>query len=1634
MRLLFLKIYCFALFSTVSFANEPAKKYYTEEECKILNLKPIILPSGEQIMPQHDGENYFVKEKQSQQNSASITPEEVKERITKAKNAGKKVYDLLSLQYISSLPIVIEKEIAGTTYAIALDNLVFTPAGNTLTIVAMITTPEGNNICFAGEQIGFTGQGGIKEGTLRLVLGGKNTFELFDLDKISLELTGGSIKFGCNGYESFSLQGNVIFDRSLIVPDNVVSGEPQGGNVSSKFILENIQDWNNMLIDISMQPFQIPSMKGYGFNVSHAVIDISDHANSPNCIFPTGYTAAETGALWRGVFIGNVTVRFPKHFKNRATQSRLSIGVNNLLIDKIGVSGEVFGENIMSIKEGDLSGWDYSIDGASIILVKSKVKAGSLMGKMRVSISSEEKLLGYKAIIDPTRDYYNFSVNAAEELDFEVFKAAKVHLEPASTVSLMLENEQFSATALLHGKMNIISLNEGVSLEEFTFQNLFLSTKSPYLSIGFFGGGSDKEHQLGGFPISIIAPKVLIQNNVADINFGVRVNLDDVGISATGGFVIQGAFVNENNRHFWRNKKFALQRLEVNADLSVGQFKGIIDFFNNDPVYGRGFYGEMGMTLDVGLKIEARAVAIFGNKEKRYWFVDGELSSGGNGNGLSINVLAGCLYKHMSPVPGKTGAKSLSGVVYAPNFSIGWGGRFAIGITTGGSMAGLAGLEIVTHNGGGISKIGILGSVIVAGDGWRVTPEAGQIMYQKLCSDSDLMQPGGIANNTDGDTPPEGQTQKFDVNAPKGFGASIMLKINFDERSYYGKLGVNASTTSISVQFVGAFYFSPTKWFVHLGEPPIADRIIILLPSLPQIDGYIMLGHGVPELPSPEPNIFVKYPSEINKRSSNISSGQVASGTGIAFGAALTVSSQGTFPNNANNPILAYNIGARIGLDMMLMKYGNGAYCEGREGQPIGINSWRAAGQVYAIGWLKGKAFGFDVLDIGLGAVLGGAAPNPTYGAGEVAVSFKVLFKKFNFNVGFTVGDDCVILGSDVRVSNEEVFENLYPSEGQELLAKETQPNIVFSNDIETPTHVEGLNGNFRQKIINYSLSDEGGNTIGGSWIKENDKKIVFRPTSALPAGKKITVRVHVQFQKEEGGNWQPFNEGTGADTQKEYYFTTTKNVEEFKKDISEIVKNAEETGKEIKEEAKVVAEEINKYAEDRGKQIEETAKQEAEKINEMIDDRGKAILEKAENANITQEKKEEVKQIVNTATGTATKVVDEALLRVHNIVENAKIEVIGVTNEAVLKVEATVEEAENKVIVLNTNGENEITSLNNELIALKRNLEAQRRNELKWRILKKKRNEIKEKYRKLANDADGAYHKKMQEVVDRIKAQSDAEMAAAKQRGKEIMEEAKIKAKEIMDKAESQAEGVMAEARKIADEIMAEAEKQSDSIINGTSNAKADLSVFAQIAQKISAFYDEADEATVQTNDTDNDLDETKPQPQPVIEEEIAKPQVKEARGVEPEQLPLPQIIEPQPTTYNVEQQRLEEEWLKNEELRKQREREEEERSRQAYEAEQRRLEEERQRQEAYEAEQRRIQDEQQRQAFEAEQRRLEEERQTAYFQYLEELARQKSLEEERQRQRQREFEEEQRLYRLKQLEESPYDLPFVDIKINDW
>jgi hypothetical protein len=397
---------------------------------------------------------------------------------------------------------------------------------------------------------------------------------------------------------------------------------------------------------------------------------------------------------------------------------------------------------------------------------------------------------------------------------------------------------------------------------------------------------------------------------------------------------------------------------------------------------------------------------------------------------------------------------------------------------------------------------------------------------------------------------------------------------------------------------------------------------------------------------------------------------------------------------------------------------------------------------------------------------------------------------------------------------------------------------------------------------------------------------------------------------------------------------------------------------------------------------------------------------------------------IVTAAKETVKDLTSSALKKVHEITEKAKVDVRATTDFAVAQVDGVISTASGNVHNYKVSGESEIIRLNDELIQTKRNLEAQRRSEIKWWMGTKKKNIIKEDYRKRAYEAGQQAQRKMQEVVDRIKAQSEAEMDAAKKRSQEIMAAAKALAMQIMDKAEKDSKEVMADASRIADDIMAEAERQSNAIINGVENAKADLTAFSQIAQQKSSFYDEGDEATVQANISDNDVDENQIKADLIAEIE-RKRLAKEEEDIKAAEIQKQKEQEEndkktaEQDTQNAEIQRQQEEWRRNDADRKKLEKDEEDRSQRNYQVEQQHI------------MALRLQDD-----FDAEQQRIETARQQqAYNLYLQQLEQQSFEEEQHQLQRQQAYEAQQQAYRQQQLEqEQNNNYGFSDIYVYEW
>ncbi|MBP3830537.1 MAG: hypothetical protein ILA06_09665 [Bacteroidaceae bacterium] len=105
-----------------------------------------------------------------------------------------------------------------------------------------------------------------------------------------------------------------------------------------------------------------------------------------------------------------------------------------------------------------------------------------------------------------------------------------------------------------------------------------------------------------------------------------------------------------------------------------------------------------------------------------------------------------------------------------------------------------------------------------------------------------------------------------------------------------------------------------------------------------------------------------------------------------------------------------------LGFDLMIKKLKEGTTCIG--GREAGKNGWYGTGQVYAL--FKGEV-GLDInlwiwkgkvplIDVGLGALLKGGMPNPTWVYGKVKAHCKLLggLVKFNHSVELKAGEVCV--------------------------------------------------------------------------------------------------------------------------------------------------------------------------------------------------------------------------------------------------------------------------------------------------------------------------------------------------------------------------------------------------------------------------------------------------------------------------------------------------------------------------------------------------------------------------------------------------------------------------------------------------
>ncbi|UII26436.1 hypothetical protein LVD15_24590 [Fulvivirga maritima] len=1075
---------------------------------------------------------------------------ELDEMITK----NNRFVDVLDEKSLVDMPVGIKKNIGGLSYTISLDSIVMTPQGAYLVAYMVFEEPtSGKKLTFRGDQIKLSKNGGIT-GDARLELIGDQPFDLFG-EKSVVKLKGNGttfVEFDCNGFKMMGIGAEVTFSRDFIVPEKPDGSVNEKDRVIATFST-TLSNWNDLIAEVTLPPFQVNGLKGVGFKASAAVFDYSDLRNAPAVTFPKDYHTdmiAEHPDLWRGFYMREMIISLPQEFRVRDSANvRRSFRADNIIIDQQGFSGKISATDIIPLKKGSMNGWSYSLETIFIDIEANQLKEGGLTGGIRIPINSEDKIFEYSAIIN-TGGSYVFNVTAADSLEFDIFKTSKVEIYPSSYLKVSVENGKFLPEANLHGKMDINAPmgSQSAQLANITFEDLHLQSKKPFLTVGSFSFGSEAAQQaMANFPVSI---DNIGMRNISDTELGVDFDLIVNLTSSFGGeagLTLLGDLSDEGEGHRWKYKKLQVNDITVDIDQGAFKFYGRLQFFREDQVYGNGFNGVIDATFQPGINVQA--TAIFGKVNgMRFWYADAMASFPTPipvVPPFGLNGFGGGAYYHMkmdNEGIGSDFGKTASGTVYVPDEKTGLGLKATIGFATVGSeslLNGDATFEIAFFAGGGVK------SITFTGNAFLVTPPIGGDLLEKIESKTaKLVEVSKRYDGTKvGELIPDDDQTITEIHGGIGeaagkrgsVSAHTKIVLDFENNSLHANMEMYVNVVGGIIKGVGAggragwavLHYDPSDWYFYLGTPE--DRIGISAgvgPIRAQLTSYFMVGTKIPGSPPP-PEIVsdilggmdLDYMADENA---------LGLGKGLGFGASLSVDT-----GDLTFLMFYARFQAGLGFDIMLKNYGDNVRCKGRK-DPLGMNGWYANGQAYAyfdgeIG-IRVKVFGkkksVEILSIGAAVVLQAKLPNPFWMRGIVGGRYRVLggLVKGNCKFEATIGEECEMIGGSV-LEGIKVISQVTPVSGERDVNVFSTPQAVFNMPINKTfemVDVDDEKKKFRIILDKFTVLSGGYEIIGDLEWNAGGDVIAFNSFDILPPKRELQMIVEVSFEEQSKKGWVP--------------------------------------------------------------------------------------------------------------------------------------------------------------------------------------------------------------------------------------------------------------------------------------------------------------------------------------------------------------------------------------------------------------------------------------------------------------------------------------------------------------------------------
>lgn len=1100
------------------------------------------------------------------------------------------------------LPIGIDKKAGGEQIVIGVIAASFRPDKATLAagvnipfygLKDLLDTTSGiglTNIALGASDICFHpgGLAGVSMGTLFL----PEDIEFFYAKDQTIKLNGSRVdaltgavadsgcyvSWDCEGFRALNIKGAIKFDSTLLVSEGI-SGKPNPKKpVEARFGFQ-VRQTGNWIADLDFDKFQLPGIDGWGFHVKQAALDFSDLSNPSGMQFPTNYQG-DRSVLWTGIHLKELQISLPPEFdKKEETQEetqgsnqneaadnqaniplngngssegdlkikrRTSFNVRNLLIDKSGVSGSLTASKLISLEQGTLEGWGFSVDSIGIEITSNSFSRGGFNGNIVSPISPDT--LKYSSILSQSANSgglrYEFRVQPEDTISVPMW-VAKMNLLPTSTISIAYDTSGFRPSMNLNGNISIDGkVGEiPVTFIGMHFQQLQVQTRAPFVSCNSFSFASPQK-KMAGFPISI--------NNISigqQPTHGMWSWDDTEGPRTALNFSVNVAFTGEESTLEGRTDLAILARLDMgdlgrdeddidpnpdkfdfpsmvltgvdlktismDCEVAGNGLKGSISFYAKDSIYGTGFIG--GIELSVKEMCTAKAILCVGSVEidgpenvHEYWYADlsarftpgipiySGLELFGGGGGVSYGVSfaeippPGTSIEAKEPPPFPTPGSTLSAIRLVPNSNAGFGLKLTIMFgSTGGGQVYNADVTVS----GIFSQSGGLLSMGLEGNAYFVTNPIDRSFKGVQAS-----------MNLQFDVPNVILTGLF----------SVMINVPL---TMTGRLPGNIAGNAY-------LYAGPDKWQILVGAPDIPSRVGIKVANMFDLNGYMMAGQQLPPPPSP-PEIIetILGPGTI------VRSPGISSGTGLAFGAAF-------IPPKFDEKYLVFSakLDAEIGFDMNMFDYGSTSCDGGAESERLGINGWYATGSAYAYftGTISidvdywGEVQTFKIIDVNAAALLQTGFPNPAWMKGTIGGNYEILggLVKGNCRYELMIGDKCEP-PLESPLAGLKMIGDVSPQASSTDVDCGVAPSASFNVDLDSPftitkNNADGTQTNetFRFTLESFTLK-KGSSLVATSLSKSTDhSRAMISPSVMLLPYSQYTVSLKVKAEKFVGGSW----------------------------------------------------------------------------------------------------------------------------------------------------------------------------------------------------------------------------------------------------------------------------------------------------------------------------------------------------------------------------------------------------------------------------------------------------------------------------------------------------------------------------------